>query len=120
MFRQAWEQPGQSSQDSGQPGLCSATASCGERELVVPRTPIQAAGITVDTSTPRPSPQHPWGTETERVLASPLRIDSTSGQRTMGGFRVSAGMFFLITGAVRWNTERSADLRRFDVWVNMQ
>lgn len=75
---------GTQSGPSGQPGLCSATADCRDGELVVQGTPTQAVGHVAGTSTPRPSPQHPWYTETERVLGSPLFIDSTSGQRMMG------------------------------------
>lgn len=75
---------GNSAGPSGQPGLCSTTANCRERELVVQGTPSQAVGHMVDRSTSRPSPQHPWSTETERVLSTPLFIGSTSEQRMMG------------------------------------
>lgn len=89
MFWQAWALPGELSLDPLGSKGCAPQPLAAGRELVVQGVPNQAVGHTVDMSTLRSSPQHPAYTETERVLGSPLFIDSISGQRIMGWFSMS-------------------------------
>lgn len=104
MFRQAWALPGGIRQNP--PGCqgCALQLLTAERGSWLCKGPPATLWAPmchmVDTSTPRTSPQHPWNTETERVLGSPLFIDSTSGQRMMGWFGTSVCLFFWSQGVL--------------------
>lgn len=104
MFRKAWALPGGIRQNP--PGCqgCALQPMTAERGSWLckgpPATLWAPTGHMVDTNTLRTSPQHPWNTETERVLGSPIFIDSTFGQRMMGWFGTSVRLFFWSQGVL--------------------
>lgn len=102
IFRQVWVLPGGIRQDPlGSQGCVPQplTAQRGGCLCKGPPPRLWASmGHMVDASTPRPSPQHSWCTQMERVLGIPLFVRSTSGQRMMGWFITSVGVFFWSQG----------------------